>query len=388
MALTVISGPVLSRLIGPAVYGIVAPAQSIGALGRLVAESGFSYHTVTAKSLTLGEASDLNKQSLRLSVGVASIAALVSGLFLGPLQERLMRAGLTLLLVLFAGAAAVPVAWSQRVGFLGKLEWWGVASQAVATFCIAVPAAYFGLRLFAVNANLLVPLALSIVVAWRFSRLRWFPTDRAKISSAYRFGTLGANFGSYLAGNVDTLLLATYFSPVALGVYTRANLLASLPGTVVSATVARVGLVSLSKSDDWLDHRRFLFKATLLTLAAFSSLAFAAGLGFDATGFAFGRKFSTPPLGFAVLTLSQIFFYGGSLLDMYLNVRRRPALVGVSHSVQAALSGAGFLVLRPQSLLTVSWILLIPSAVRYAAVLAFIYSSRHTPVPANGVVQT
>jgi O-antigen/teichoic acid export membrane protein len=348
----------------------------MGALGNLLAESGFAKHTVTARSLSLGEAGDLNLQSARLSAGVAVAAAALSSCFVGSTQERVIRAILAFCIVLLTGIAAVPIAWAQRTGKLSRLEWWAVASQGLATFCIAIPAAYLGYRVFAVSLNLVIPVLFALAVSWKIADLNSQPAVRIRIERSYRLGSLGSNFGSYLAANVDTLLLATYLPTAALGVYTRANLLASLPGTIVSAAIARVGMISLSKSQLWSDHRRFLWKASILTLIAFSSLALVAGLGFDVTGFAFGRKFSTLPLGFAALTLSQIFFYGGSLLDTYLTVRRKLAIVGISHSIQAAFSGAGFLILRPTQLLPISMILLIPSGVRYLALLFAINHQR------------
>jgi O-antigen/teichoic acid export membrane protein len=380
MFLTMISGPIMSRLVDPITYGIIAPAQSIGSFGKLLAESGFAYHTATAGALEVEEARDLHAQSVRLSLTIAVIATFASQCYSGNDRERLARGVLAFLLVALAGFSAVPIAWAQRTGHFAKLEWWGVAGQAAVTFLVAIPTAYFGGRLLAVNANLVLPTLLALIVAWKFAGMAKRAKTPLKLPASYRLGNLSSNVGSFLAGNVDILLLSTYVTPTALGVYSRANLLASLPGTVVSAAIARVGLISLSKSRDWTDHRRFLWKSTVVTLLAFGGLALLAGFGFDVTGFAFGSKFSTLPLGFALLTVSQVFFYGGSLLDTYLTVRRRLGHVGISHIVQAIFSGIGFLVLRPTTLLSIAWVLLIPAALRYLFLIATVLRQRHEAV--------
>ena len=131
LLLTVVSGPVLARLIGPVPYGVLAPAQSVGGLGNLLSESGFAYFTVTAKKLSAAEARHLHRQSVWLSSGIALCAAALAASFAASsVSERLVRAGLAIVLIVLSGVTAVPFAWAQRNGKFAHLEWWGVSTQA------------------------------------------------------------------------------------------------------------------------------------------------------------------------------------------------------------------------------------------------------------------
>jgi PST family polysaccharide transporter len=377
LVLTVISGPILSRLIGPAPYGVLAPAQSVSALGNLVSESGFAYHTVTAGELAPSQARHIQQQSIRLSIAVGLAAALIASTFsASSVGERLVRAGLCLAMVCIAGLTAVPFAWAQRQGHFARLQWWGVATQALTTFAVAIPMALLHLGIWAAGTNLVLPAALSALIAWRIAAIAHVSPTVANIPRSFRFGSLTSNVGSYLAGNVDVLTLSTYFSISALGVYSRANLLASLPGTVVAAAISRVGLASLSRSQRWSDHFSFLWKATALSVLAFSAQATLAACGVDLMGLAFGPKFATPPAGFALLTTAQVFFYACSLLNTYLIVRKRPLVVGVTQTIHAVVTGSAFLLFRPTNIAGVAVVLLIPSAINYFGVAAYIFATR------------
>jgi O-antigen/teichoic acid export membrane protein len=171
--------------------------------------------------------------------------------------------------------------------------------------------------------------------------------------------------------------LATYLPIVDLGIYSRANMLASLPGTVVTAAIARIGLLSLSKSDKWSENFRFLSVATGITLLVFSGQILLAVFGLNVTALAFGPKFTTDRYAFALLTASQIFFYSVSLLNTYIIVRKKPIIVGISQVSQAIVTGILFLVIRPKDLWQISWILLIPAAVNYCVIATIVYLSRH-----------
>jgi O-antigen/teichoic acid export membrane protein len=347
-------------------------------LGKLVSESGFAYHTVSSKELTESEAKHIHLQSLKLSLWIGLIAGVGAACFASPsIADRLLRAAIATLSVWMAGFTAVPVAWAQRKGYFGALEWWGVGAQAVATFCVAIPLALLHMRLAAASTNLLVPVLISAGVAWRVASLAGHSPTVAHIPRLYRFGSLVSNCGSYAAGNVDTLLLATYLPIVDLGIYSRANMLASLPGTVVTAAIARIGLLSLSKSDKWSENFRFLSVATGITLLVFSGQILLAVFGLNVTALAFGPKFTTDRYAFALLTASQIFFYSVSLLNTYIIVRKKPIIVGISQVSQAIVTGILFLVIRPKDLWQISWILLIPAAVNYCVIATIVYLSRH-----------
>lgn len=373
-AMTLVSGPILSRIVGPIPYGIISSAQSVGQLGKLVAESGFAYHTVTAAKLSPEQAKDLHRQSLRLAATI-SAAAFVIAAAIGdiPLWQRMVRGAIASALVMIAGATAVPYAWSQREGRMSRVEWFGVAGQAATTFLLAIPLAMLGAGLVAATANILLPLALTTVLAWRLSALSTYQAAATQIDAKYRTTTLFANISTYLSGNVGVLGLSMYLSVAALGVYSRAGLLASLPGHIVAAAIAKVGLVSLSRSHNWADHRRFLLKATAMTFGVYLSVTAAAALGLDLMGIAFGSEFSTPTIAFACLVLSQAFFFGGSLLDTYLTARRRLSTLAISHLAQAAASALLLALYRPADLLSIGLVLLIPAAIRYFVLAALIF---------------
>lgn len=373
---TLVSGPLLARLLGPIPYGIIAPAQSVGNLGKLVAESGFAYHTVTAPEIDPEEAKDLHRQSMQLAFSVSIIAAIIAASYSGvPIWERAFRGIFAMVMVMMAGSSAVPYSWSQRIGLMKKLEWNGVIGQLLTTFAITIPLAYFGGGVYAASINILLPLLITSLFAWKLSGLQAVTAKRANLGRSYRISTLISNVSTYFAWNADLLVLTSYLSTTNLGVYSRGQQFASLPGVIVGLVLARIGLVTLSKSNLWAEHKKFLLKANVVTFGAFVALALLGFSGLNVMKLVFGDKFTTSPLGFAVLVLAQASIYMGNILDTYLRVRRNMNLISISHIMQAILCCTLLLVLRPGDLLMISSFVLMSGILRYCVVLAIIVSS-------------
>gem|GEM_PF-4280639 len=387
--LTVISGPILARLLGPIPYGVLTPAQSAGSMGRLLAESGFAYHTVTSPELSQAEAKDLHWQSVRLSLAISLVAAIFAAVIGGvPPWQRLLRAAVAFCLVVLTGANAVPYAWNQRIGQLGRIEWLGVLCQAIATFVVAVPMAMAGWGVVSAATNQLLPILLGAGVAWYIAGMWRVRRQPAHVERSYRIGALFMNITTYLAINVDLLTLSTYLSLVPLGIYSRANVLSGLPGVMVTVTTQKVGLASLSKSKNWSSQRRFLIKASLLTLVAYLSVGLLPICGIDLMGFVFGGKFAVTPKAFGLLIGSQTLFSLGSILDTQLTAQRRLTPIAISHFAQAVASFTAFMVFHPTEISQIALVLLIPAGVRYVYMIAVVLRAAGTvnvepPAPAE-----
>jgi len=360
----VVSGPVLSRLAGPYPFGVFAPVLSVAAIGRLVAESGLTFHVLSAKDLSEEEAHDLHGRSVRLSIVVAVIAGLLAAVVGSvTVDERIFRGLASALLIVFTGVGAVPMAWIQRNGGLGKLSWWSVGLSAASTL-IAIPLALLGFGLAAVVTNNILLMTALPVYMWWLSGLSKAGKKTSDLSAGYRWGTLGVSVAYFLSFGADGLALATYLDPTTLGVYTRIALLAALPGQVIGTGLARVGQVAMSTRVSHAAQLRFLIKASGLTLAVFT-LPFALSIaGLNLPVLLFGSKYYVTPLAFEYFTAANGLFFVGTLLNTFHMTNRRSAQQTAPMLVHSVIAIGGILVLRPTSIERIGLILVIASAVR------------------------
>jgi len=360
----VISGPLLSRLAGPYPFGVFAPVLSVAAIGRLVAESGLTFHVLSAKDLSEEEAHDLHGRSVKLSIFVALIGGLVAALIGSvTVDERVFRGMASALLIVFTGVGAVPIAWIQRNGGLGKLAWLSVGLSAAST-ALAIPLALLGFNLAAVVSNNILPMTVLPVYTWWISGLYKAGKTTSDLTAGFRWGTLGASAAYFLSSGADGIALATYLDPTTLGVYTRIVLLASLPGQVIATGLASVGQLAMSTRVAHGAQLRYLVKASGLTLAVFSIPLALSMAGLNLPVILFGSKYYVTPLAYEYFTVASALFFVGSLFNTFHQANRRTAQQTAPLLVHSAIAIGGILVFRPTSIERIGLILLIASAVR------------------------
>ncbi len=244
----------LSRLLGPAEFGLVAMVMPLIGLVLLFNEFGLNHAVVQQREVTLAQLSALFWANLGISavlaLAVVATAPLLAWLYAEP-RVAPIAASLSLLLLL-GGMAAQPMALLSRQMRFGVLSVIDVAGS-LAGVVVGVLAALAGLGAWALVAMLLGNAAACLVLAWSLAGWRPGPPRRERgVFALLRFGgsVTGANLVAHLAYNIDKVLVGLASGPVALGLYERAGRLTVQPMWQAILPVARVAVPLLSRLQD------------------------------------------------------------------------------------------------------------------------------------------
>jgi PST family polysaccharide transporter len=242
---------VLSRLLAPADFGLMAMVVPLLALVGLVQDFGLLQATVQRRGITQDEVSFLfwvnMGASVALAVMLAGLATLVGSFYadarVGPLVVALA------FIVVISGASAQPGAILQRRLRFGRVA----AISATGAVAALVTAVLFALvrpdhwALFAgMVAGTLIPAVLTWLSAgWLPSRPRYIPVWRKLLG--FGAGVTGFNIANFVTHNADNILIGRAWGGVELGLYDRAYKLLLFPLNQVSNPLARVMIPGLSR---------------------------------------------------------------------------------------------------------------------------------------------
>lgn len=236
---------ILSRLLTPAEFGLVAAALTIVALAEVFGKIGIAPSIIQTETLT----------EAHVRTGVT--ATLVSGGLVGlivfalaePLGELYGMPGLPPLVRVFAflfvirALGLISEALIQRETGFRALAVIGVISYLVGYAGVAVILALNGFGVWSLVAGQIGQAVLQAALCVHFSGYRIRPGwDGAKFRSMLRFGlgTTLTQIGNYVALNVDYLIVGRALGVTPLGQYSRAYLLLSQPANIVGNMADKV----------------------------------------------------------------------------------------------------------------------------------------------------
>lgn len=257
---------VLSRLLMPHDFGIIAMTTPITGFVLLFQGLGLNQAAIQAKTLS-GEQRNALFQYNVLASGVMvvllfALAPLVAW-FYDDVRPGYIVAASTLNVVL-GGLAMQHMAHlnrEMRFADLAKIQVVG----SIASFLVTCGAAlylgnYWALWIGMFAASLWNCAALWIADDWRPS-LR---NDLARATDLFRFGldVTWANLLSFLVRNVDDVLIAKVWGTTSLGLYDRAYRLMMFPLQQINAPLSRIFLPLLARlSDEPARYRRVYLMA-------------------------------------------------------------------------------------------------------------------------------
>jgi PST family polysaccharide transporter len=242
---------VLSRLLSPSDFGLVAMVTAVTGGLRVIKDGGLSTATVQKQDINEEQISTLFWINLSLGTALALVTvALAFPIAAFYRESRLVAVTMTLSGVFVLGALTV-----QHEGMLRRR----MRFRALAV--IDVLAMVIGLGLGVVLALggygywalVWSELAKSLVTAvLTFVALPWVPGPprrRAGIRSLLRFGGFqtSSDLLNYLFRNADNVLIGWYWGPGPLGIYTRAYSLLLVAIRQINAPVSRVAVSTLSR---------------------------------------------------------------------------------------------------------------------------------------------
>lgn len=262
---------VLSRLLPPAAFGLIAMVAAISAVLDLLKELGLSAATMQRPDITHDQVTAL------FWINTAAGAAITAALFAAaPLiaafygQPDLVTVTRTLAFVFLAGGLGnqhwALLRRQMRFTTITAIE---TAAEFIA-FLVAISAAIAGMGFWALVAQRVTSPLLILVGSWACCRWRpGWPKRTAGVREMFDFGmsyTIG-NIGVAATRSLDQILIGWLWGPGMLGIYERATRLVQVPLNNINAPVYAVAMPTLSRLADQPDRYRRGFGEIIEKLA-------------------------------------------------------------------------------------------------------------------------
>jgi PST family polysaccharide transporter len=257
---------ILSRLLAPDDFGLMAIGLSVLALGELIRDSGLALAVARAIPLSRGQKSNLFWINLGLGAitGLFTllIAPLIAGVFGQPELSALLQ-WLSITLLLSGYATQFRAELNRNLQFL-KLTIVDTAPVLVG-LAVAIVWAVGDQTVWALAAQQLATAASGAVLATMLAG--WLPglptREPVREFVSFGIGLLGAQLLAYGARNADNYLIGLAWGPTQLGYYSRAYQLLMAPMNQLLAPLTRVAVPVLSASRTEGEFNRRLLGAQL-----------------------------------------------------------------------------------------------------------------------------
>ncbi|WP_417809338.1 lipopolysaccharide biosynthesis protein [Thioclava sp.] len=303
---------VLSRLLSPTDFGLMAMCAPVVALLAMLQNFGLVQATVQKKDLSISDVNFLFWVNLGFSLFLAGLLLAFSPLiaiFYGEPRVGPLIAAMSSTIV-FSGLGAQQSAILTRRMQFGRIAMLSVIG-AVTTLAVAIAWALISPSYWAIFAGTFVGTIVATALTWRASG--WLPgrprrADEMRALLGFGAGITGFNLTNFLARNLDNIMIGKVWGSVELGYYDRAYKLLLFPLRQVSNPLSRVMIPALSRLLDEPHRYRhaYLRVLNLSLLLILPGVAWAAALADTLIPFLLGEQWraSAPifmALGFAGL---------------------------------------------------------------------------------------
>lgn len=253
-ALQIASLIVLSRLVSPEDFGLLAMVTAVVGIATVLGDFGLSLAAIRAQSLSQAERSNLFWLNTFLGLLLAALCAALAPL-LAVLydDERVTLIALALAPTFLLNGMGVQF----RVELNRRRQFGGLALSDVlaqlAGLIAGVAAGLMGFGYWALVAQSFVISLVSLLFA--ASLARWVPSwwaARTSVRGFLRFGylTSAAQVVNYISSNLGPVMIGTVFGASQLGFFNRAFQLAALPVQQMASPLTRIALPYLAARVD------------------------------------------------------------------------------------------------------------------------------------------
>lgn len=361
LILQLVSLVVLSRLLPPADFGLVAMVAVFVTLGNLIRDFGLPLAGLQARSLSQQQASNLfwmNAAVAGTSSGLLVCAApALAALFDEP--RLAMIVPVFALVVLIGGVTAqIQVHLARRMRFTVL-----VISEAVAqviALASAIVLAVMGWGYWSLVAQSVI--AASVTLGYRWIASGWIPSRPRKGHGAAGMFRTGIDYGlaqllTFLQGNIDTIAVGAQLGAAQLGYYSRAYQLLTAPASRLLDPLTQVVVATINRVKSTGRNLEPLLLKVQFAIGAFIVWIFAtsAGIAPDLIPVVLGDRW-TPSVGvFQVLAIGgclsvfnhvsywMFIIYEKSRELLYYNLVSKPlAIVSILVGLQFGLIGVAW----------------------------------------------
>ncbi len=391
LGITVAGTAIMSRLLTPQDFGLVAMVAVIVAFAQVFRDAGLGTPTIQSPEITRPQISNLFWVNMAVLVALGAALGITS-----PLTARFYHEPrLVAIVVALAGAfvlnglSAIHEALLKRSLYFPSLGTSQVVAQALGLAAM-VTAALLGWGYWSLVAGTFVTSIVSTVLVFAFCP--WVPSAprrgvgaRTMLESGLHL--TGFNLVNYFAKNADYISIGRVLGAVQLGLYSKAFQISMLPMSQIRVPVSDVALPVLSALTHETERYRRYFEMIVRALAA---IAFPIGAFFALEGELLVRIVLGPQWTGAVPSF-RILSVGGavqsvvaicSLTMMSHGYTRRYLNLGVA---SAAITVTAILIGLRWGIVGVAWGYTLSSVVLYGVTAAVAFKG--TPVTAGGFVR-
>lgn len=242
---------ILSRLLTPNDFGLVAMVSVFTNFIILFKDIGIANAVVQKKIITPGHASTLFWITISISVIFVIISILLSPLvasfFNEPRIIAIIIVSSTALLI--NGFSILPTAiFKRRLEFflISKIQIFSQLIASLSGICIA----FSGAGYWALVSAQLIGASSTVLFTWRYSK--WRPEMKMNIKEilpmiSFGLYITGFNIVNFFSRNLDQILIGKFLDIYTVGLYNRAYRIMMLPIQNIRTPLNQVALPALSK---------------------------------------------------------------------------------------------------------------------------------------------
>lgn len=298
---------VLSRLLSPEDFGLVAMAAPVMAFVGLFQDLGLMQATVQKKNITHAEVNALFWVNLGVSAVLAGLLVLIAPVvawFYGDPRAGVLVAAMSVQLIFYGAGGQHHALLNRRMEF-GRIA---MLDGIGAILGLAVPIAWALIdpSFWALYAGGIATAVYGTVAGWFLSG--WRPTAPRWVTGAsglvaFGAGITGFNFANFFSHNLDNVLIGRFRGNMELGLYDRAYKLLLFPLQQVTNPLTKVMVPALSRMTNEPDRYRhaYLRVAPIILLVTLPGVAFAIAMADVLVPFALGPQWVGSALIFQAL---------------------------------------------------------------------------------------
>lgn len=324
----------MSRILNPKVFGVMAMAMILVRLGRYIAQMGMGQTIVQKDDLSMSDIRASFTFSLCISLGL-----LLFFIALAPLAmlafnnaEIVPVVRFLSLSLLFSGLGATASGLIRRYldfKLLAKIE---ISTNLISYLLVGLPLALYDYGVWSLVWANIAQAAINFLmtfIATKHSLRLTFRFDHFKpiIAFGSRISLIGIL--EFLGTMIDTMLIGRLIGDRSLGYYNRAQMLTQLPTEHLNNSISKVLFPSLSRIQNQPDKLRKVF-LEVVTVMSFLILPLAAGLMTSSEPIVYtvlGKQWSKSISVMQILPLAAAFgylsHYGGVICDATANLKSK-----------------------------------------------------------------
>lgn len=324
---------ILSRLLTPEAYGVVAIMQVFIIFFSMLVEAGMGPAIIQNKKLTKADNQILFNYSsifaILLAIFFGLFGLILSMLYNDPIYQKLTW--IQAISVLFNGLNVVPTALLNKFKKFKAVNFSMIIGNLFGGL-IGVLSAFLGAGVYSLIFSAIVISGVNLSLNLLFTQLTFSKKLDYRVLNNiwdYSKNQFGFNFINYFTRNADNILVGKFMGADSLANYNKAYQLLLLPNTLFLGIVNPVLQPIFSEYQDEVDYIRNVYY-DIIHFLALMGIPFSVFLSFNAREiiiFMFGRQWGSAVAPFEILALTVWIQMTYSTTGSLIQSRNQPKLL-------------------------------------------------------------